>query len=535
MKVTFFGATGTVTGSCFLVEEANLRLLVDCGMFQGTREMRDCNRLPFPFEPGSIDAVVLTHAHIDHSGLIPKLCKHGFKGKVYATRATADLAGIMLPDSGHIQEIEAEWQNRKRRRAGAPPLEPLYTADDAYASLKHFEGVDYEQEVALQGLTLRYHDAGHILGSSFVDLTSTAGGPFTIRFSGDIGQTGTPVIRDPASGGRPDFLVMESTYGGRKHEDRTERVGILKQVIEETVRRGGNVIIPSFAVGRTQELLFHIKQLLAAHEIAPISVFIDSPMAVSATEVFKRNPQCFDDEILDLMKRSGSPFEFPGLHMIRAAEESKALNDRTAPAVIISANGMCEAGRILHHLKHNLWRPESAVLFVGYQAEGTLGRRILSGEKTVHVLGDPISVRAHIHSIEGFSAHADEDGLINWVRTFDRSPARVFLVHGESAALSAMAARVKGDLGLEATVPERGETFDVSAAGAQLLGRVETASGAPGDFCERIDRAWSAIRATLAESSSQLPAYSLKGLAEEMEALAAWHTRTAESGSVKAG
>lgn len=531
MRITFCGAAGTVTGSCFLIEEGTASTLVDCGMFQG-QGLRDWNTKPFPFDPTSIGAVLLTHAHIDHSGLLPRLCKQGFGGPIYAVGATADLAGIMLPDSGHIQETEAEWQSRKRRRAGAPPVDPLYTAEDALKALERFKPVKYGEEIALPGLRVTFHDAGHILGSAFIDVRSESS-RVRVRFSGDLGQTGQAIIRDPERGGSADYLVIESTYGGRKHEERRERVDVLRDVVRETVRRGGKVIIPSFAVGRTQELLYHLKDLLGDNAIPRVPVFIDSPMAVSATGIFRRNVDCYDEETLHMLSQEGSPFEFEGLHMVRTADESRTLNDRPGPAIIISASGMCEAGRILHHLKHNLWRPECTVLFVGYQAAGTLGRRLVEGDKEVRVLGEEIAVRASIRSVDGFSAHADEQGLVDWITSFEAPPLKTFLVHGEKDGLTAMSRRLGVELGMPTVIPARGESYELVPEEARLVRPAVPATESVAALVARIDRAWAALKARLEREAGTLPADDLERIASQLGTLADEHD-SAQNGE-KAG
>src|SRR5690554_573099 len=392
MKIVFHGAAKTVTGSCFQITSEHSNILVDCGMFQGSSGERDLNHRPFPFNPGEIDAVILTHAHIDHSGLIPRLCKQGFKGKIYATNATTDLCHIMLPDSGHIQEMEAEWHNKKRVRQGELPLSPLYTVEEAMAALEYFRPVHYGEEINIKdGVCVRFRDAGHILGSAIIEMWLTEGdNRAKVVFSGDLGQLNQPIIRDPARVEAADFVIVESTYGSRFHENSDDKLKLLEKVIIDTDASGGKLIIPSFAVGRTQDILYHIKKLLIEGRIPSLPVYIDSPMAISATETFRRNPQYFDDETNQLLRKGESPFEFTDLHFSRSTEESKALNEMDKKAIIISASGMCEAGRILHHLRHNLWRPEANILFVGYQAVGTLGRRILEGAKAVKIFGEEI-------------------------------------------------------------------------------------------------------------------------------------------------
>lgn len=461
MRLMFCGGARTVTGSCFLLEANGRRILIDCGMFQGGKEMRERNREPFPFRPHEIDAVLLTHAHIDHSGLLPKLVRDGYRGRIVATAATADLCTIMLPDAAHIQEMETEWRNRKARRAGRPPEDPLYTLAEAERTLALFSPVKYGEEVALfPGLRARFLDAGHILGSAIIEVWAREGDrEAKIVFSGDLGQKGAPIIRDPTTVAEADFLLLESTYGDRLHEEAGGRRKQLAEVVRAAARDGGNLVVPAFAVERTQELLYDLRLLLDEGAIPPLSVYIDSPMAVSATEIFRRHPDCFDAETWAMLSEGQSPFEFPGLTFVRTADESRALNQKTGGAIIISANGMCEAGRILHHLKHNLWRPEAHLLFVGYQAEGTLGRRLLDGEKTVRVMGEEIFVRATIHNIGSYSAHADRDGLLEWLGALRRRPRTVFLVHGEDAVFSSWSLAVQEALGVRTLVPSYGEAF----------------------------------------------------------------------------
>jgi metallo-beta-lactamase family protein len=464
MQITFCGAAGTVTGSSYLVETRSGKFLVDCGMFQGSKEIRQLNHHEFIFNPGALDFVLLTHAHIDHSGLIPKLCKAGFKKGIYATKATVDLCGIVLPDSGHIQEMEIEWRNRKHQRAGVPLEEPLYTAAEALQCLKQFKAKQYKEEfIPMPGVRVRFFDAGHILGSSIIEVLVTEDGVTTkIVFSGDLGQKDQPIIQDPASVQDADYLLIESTYGNRLHEDQDQKVDLLRKIIIESVNSGGNLVIPAFAVGRTQDLLYYIKGLLRTGKIPRVPVYIDSPMAVSVTEIYRNNPDCYDAETRQLFAAHESPFEFPNLHFIRSAEESKQLNATAKGAIIISANGMCEAGRILHHLKHNLWRPTSHILFVGYQAEETLGRRLLEGAKVVKIMGEEVNVQARIHSIAGFSAHADQAGLIDWLAGFSKKPRGLFIVHGENIAQKEFADLIKQRFNIEPLIPKWGERFTLN-------------------------------------------------------------------------
>ncbi|HBF37060.1 MAG TPA: MBL fold hydrolase [Firmicutes bacterium] len=465
MQITFCGAAGTVTGSSYLVETKSGCFLVDCGMFQGGKELRELNHRDFIFNPGALDFVLLTHAHVDHSGLIPKLCKLGFKNAIYATKATVELCGIVLPDSGHIQEMEVEWRNRKHQRAGVPLEKPMYTAAEASACLHQFRAKQYSEEFEpLPGIRVRFQDAGHILGSAMIEVFITEDGSTTkVVFSGDLGQKNQPIIEDPSLISDADYLLIESTYGNRLHEDQDQKVDLLRKIITEAVQSGGNLVIPAFAVGRTQDLLYYIKGLLLNGQIPRIPVYIDSPMAVSVTEIYRNNPECYDEETCQLFAAHESPFEFPNLHFIRSAEESKQLNATAKGAIIISANGMCEAGRILHHLKHNLWRPESHILFVGYQAEETLGRRLLEGAKVVKIMGEEVNVQAKIHSIGGFSAHADQAGLLEWLDEFTKKPKGIFIVHGENGAQKEFATLIKERFHIDSLIPKWGERFVLNA------------------------------------------------------------------------
>jgi metallo-beta-lactamase family protein len=461
MKVTFLGGAEIVTGSCFLVETGQKKFLVDCGLFQGKEE--ELNDKPFDFDVNSIDFMLLTHAHIDHSGRIPKLVKEGFRGPIYSTKATADLCSIMLPDSGHIQEMEAEWQNRKRLRAGKELVEPLYTAEDAVESLQYFKHLFYGDIMEVgEGISVRFNDAGHILGSSIIEIwINDETGRNKLVFTGDIGQNNQPILKDPKIIQEADYLFIESTYGNRLHEDYGDRVEKLHGIIKNTINRGGNVVIPSFAVGRTQEILYHLNGIKESCCLKGVKVFVDSPLAISATQIFVNNPQCYDEETVELLKSGDNPFEFDGLYFTRTAEESMKINEIKGGAVIISASGMCDAGRIKHHLKYNLWRPEASVVFVGYQAEGTLGRVIEDGAKKVKILGDEIGVLAEIHSIEGFSGHADRDGLLEWLSAFTKKPRKVFIVHGEKDSATDFATSVKQKLNMETIVPRMGETVEI--------------------------------------------------------------------------
>ena len=477
MEITFFGAARHVTGSCTMVRCAGTTILIDCGLPQGSDE-KDSG-MDFPFSPAQIDYVLLTHAHIDHSGRIPLLYKEGFRGTIYCTAATVDLCSIMLADSGHIQEMEAEWKSRKQVRAGKRPVEPLYTVDDATRSMDLFVGCDYDKVLDVApGVRARFVDAGHLLGSSSIEVWLEEGGEKKkLVFSGDIGNFDQPIVRDPAYLESADFVVMESTYGNRlhakpegapegSHNVPTEvRAKELAEIIRTTFARGGNVIIPSFAVGRTQEILYLIRTIIA-HRLIPefkdIPVFVDSPLSVKATNVFAGNVEgYYDDEAMELVRQGVNPILFPSLVTITDAEDSKALNFRKEPAVIISSSGMCEAGRIKHHLKHNLWRPECTIVFTGYQAGGTLGRSILDGARHVTIFGEQIDVRAEIRKLEGISGHADQDGLVRWLAAFKKKPEEVFIVHGEAEVATWFAGFIGKQLAVNAYAPSPMESFNL--------------------------------------------------------------------------
>jgi metallo-beta-lactamase family protein len=466
LKLTFWGGARTVTGSCYLLEVGKDKILIDCGMFQGNKAITERNERQFPFHAADIDFVLLSHAHTDHSGLIPKLCKTGFKGTVYATEATKDLCAIMLPDSGHIQEIESEWKNRKGKRGGKPRnAEPIYTMEDAERSLRFFSSVRYDEDVAVTSqVRARFRDAGHILGSSIIEIWVTEGPDETkLVFSGDLGKYNQPIINDPTAIESADYLLIESTYGSRNHEVEA-KVDRLRDIINETVDRGGNVVIPAFAVGRTQTLMYHLNNLLAKGEIPQLPIFVDSPLAIAATHIFADHPELYDPEARKIYDTGDELFEFPGLKFTRTKEASMTINSLKTPAIIISASGMAEAGRILHHLKHNLWRPESTILFIGYQADGTLGRRLVQGVPRVRIMGEDIAVRAKIESIEGFSAHADQQELLRWISQM-KAPKLAFLVHGEDESTKAFSEILEKKYGWKTYVPRYGDSL--------VLGREE--------------------------------------------------------------
>lgn len=465
MRLTFLGAAETVTGSCYLCETGNLKLLVDFGMFQGGSEADDMNHSDFPFNPADIDYVLLTHAHIDHSGRIPLLIKRGFNGRIITTKATKDLCGIMLPDSAFIQETETEWINRKRQRAGKPLIEPLYTSTDAQEALKHLEGTDYNQVINLNSnITVRFRDAGHILGSSILEMWVRENNEeFKMVFSGDLGSKNSPLLNHPTLIEDADFVVMESTYGNRLHKELDNKVLHLLDIILETVEKKGNVVIPAFAIERTQELLYELNQLKEVKDsrIKGIPVFVDSPLAINATKIFERNMSYLNEDTVNLINSGDNPFAFPNLIFTETSDESKAINFEQQSCIIISASGMCDAGRIKHHLKHNLWREECSVVFVGYQAKETLGRRILEGAKSVKLFGEEINIKSKILSIQGFSGHADQQGLLEWVEGFKSKPAKIFLTHGEEEATAELSRLIGEQFNIPTEIPKMGQTVEL--------------------------------------------------------------------------
>ncbi|WP_366921907.1 MBL fold metallo-hydrolase [Metallumcola ferriviriculae] len=472
MKIQFLGAAQTVTGSCYLLDTGESQILVDCGMFQGSKAIKERNYGELPLPANEVDAVLLTHAHIDHSGLLPKLYKHGFSGNTYCTRGTADLLQVMLPDSGHIQEMEVERKNRKLLRAGKSLLEPIYTAEEAQQCMKYFRGVDYGEIIQLTpNIRAKFRDAGHILGSAMIEIWVKEGNKETkVVFSGDIGNFQQPIINDPTIIEDADVLLMESTYGSRIHQDKDKRLEMLQQTVKDTFARGGNLIIPAFAVERTQDLLYYLAKLIEQGEVQSRDIYVDSPLAINATDIFCSHPEYFDQETQELQEKMGGacPFYLPRLQMSMSAEQSKQLNTIKGGAIIISASGMCDAGRIKHHLKHNLWRPESTLLFVGYQAQGTLGRRILDGADKVRIHGEEVAVRANIVEIDGFSAHADQENLINWVGKFKKMPGTIFITHGEIDSAKTLSRLLVQKYGVRTYVPNWLERVDISQMGSDI-------------------------------------------------------------------
>ena len=466
MKLTCIGAAHEVTGSCHLIEACGKNILVDCGLEQGP-DLYENQGLPM--SAGEVDYVLLTHAHIDHSGKLPLLCKHGFKGEIVTTFATSDLCNIMLRDSAHIQEFEAEWRNRKAKRSGEPEYEPLYTMEDALAAINLLAPVDYGQKILLcDGIEIQFNDMGHLLGSASIEMWITEGDiSKKIVFSGDVGNTNQPIIKDPEPVKEADYVVIESTYGDRTHgEDRPDYVAEFARILRETFAKGGNVVIPSFAVGRTQEILYFIREIKEKNLVPnypEFEVYVDSPLAIEATQVFNKNIRgCFDEDAMKLVNAGINPLVFPGLKLAVSSEDSKAINFEEKPKVILSASGMCEAGRIRHHLKHNLWRRECTICFVGYQAVGTLGRKLIEGAECVKLFGENITVNAKIETIKGISGHADMNGLIAWLQGFETKIQRVIVVHGEDQVTDSFASLVEDKIGCPAFAPYSGGSIDLA-------------------------------------------------------------------------
>ena len=483
MKITFLGATRTVTGSNVLIETKDKKFLLDCGLYQGQQKEIALNTDDFLFKPSEIDFMLLSHAHIDHSGRIPKLYVEGFRGPIYATKATCDLCEIMLPDSGYIQESEIEWW--KRKREGKHEVPPLYTYQDAIDSLVLFERVQYDETIQIdQNIRVRFKDAGHMLGSSIIELWITEDGKEKkIVFTGDLGNNDIPLLREPTMIDDADILIMESTYGDRLHEKKEDKASEFLKTVSETLERGGNVVIPSFAVGRTQEILYELQKSKQSEneefrreydEIMSAPVYVDSPLATSATEVFLKNLDCLDEFVQEDIKDGIKPLDFPGLRFTQSVEESKLLNETANRSIIISASGMCEVGRIKHHLKHNLWRPESTILFVGYQAIGTLGRKIVDGAKTVKIFGEEIGVNAQVKYIEAFSGHADQRGLLKFVESFKKRPMQIYLVHGDEEAQNVLAGKIGEEFNIPVDIPMRGDVYEVSDYRISKVGELKS-------------------------------------------------------------
>jgi len=467
MKTSFLGASKTVTGSLFLLEIQDYKLIVDCGMFQGGSDMDDKNAEDFCFDPKTVNAVILTHAHIDHTGRLPKLVKDGFEGKILCTNATKDLCDIMLRDSAHIQQMEAQWQSRKNMRKGEPEAKPLYTESDVEDTMKKFIAADYDKTyVVSDNIKVNFINSGHMLGSAFVELYITEDGKETkYLFTGDVGNVNQPILADPHVLPGCDYLFIESTYGDRYHENIETYRNKLLDIILSTLKRGGNVVIPSFAVGRAQEILYEInyyKENKLLGEYNNVPVYVDSPLATQATDVFKRHYNIADKSTHDLLTSGDDPLVFEGLFYSVATEESIAINNDNTPKIIISASGMCDAGRIRHHLKYNLWKQNASVVFVGYQAPGTLGRMLVEGEKMVKLFGEQIAVKAQIHNIDAYSGHADLNGLLNVIATMQKKPKKITLIHGEEAAIINFSKEIKERFSIPTFIPTYGDIADIT-------------------------------------------------------------------------
>jgi len=482
IKITCMGAAGTVTGSNYLIEDSRgKKIIVDCGLFQGGKQTEWRNSADWGFEPGEIDTLLLTHAHIDHSGRIPKLVKDGFQGKIITSPPTAQLCEVMLLDSGHVQEMDAEWQTRRNRRRSKKGIEPLYTVEDAQKSLQYFSPAEQNQTIDIApGMRARFLNAGHILGSSIIELwIKDEGAETKIVFSGDIGKNRQLIVKDPAEIAQADYLFIESTYGNRLHRSFKDSEAELLEAIRYAVSNNEKVIIPAFAVERTQEILYILGEFQRSGSLPDMPIYLDSPLAIKATEIFRKNKKYYDEEAMEIVNQGFDPFDMLNLKFTPSTEESMAINKKPGSAIVIAGSGMCTAGRIKHHLKHNLWREGASVIIVGFQAMGTTGRRIVDGEKSVRVFGENVAVAAKVYTIGGFSAHADQKGLLEWAGHFAESHPRVFVIHGEATASEALAEKLRKDLKLETYVPKMREALILEA---QKMTRAPAPGAAPEDL-----------------------------------------------------
>ena len=464
-QLTFLGSTEGVTGSLYLLETDHARVLLECGLFQGVKEDGKVNRAPFPFDVNSIDAVILSHAHLDHSGRLPKLVSDGYRGPIYMTRATSELLDIMLKDSAFLSMRDAEWENKRRKRSGKPDIEPLYDMNDVEATLKQIDGIPYAvKHEVVKGLEVTFHDAGHILGSAIVEIDIKEGGHTRkLVFSGDLGNSYAALLRDPVELQKADVVLLESTYGDRDHRPLEETLAEFRDVILQANENGGNVLIPAFAVGRTQEIIFYLGELYQQGDLNHQAVFLDSPMAIAATEVYHRYQHVYNEEDVAAIKqtKSGTLHSFlPVLRYSRRTEESMAINKIRNGAIIIAGSGMCDGGRIRHHLKHNLWRRDAHVMIVGYQVHGTPGRALVDGAEQIRIVGEDIAVNAKIHTLGGFSAHAGQQQLIDWVANFRNANPKVYLIHGEDEAKAILREKLQG-AGMDASIPGSSETITI--------------------------------------------------------------------------
>ncbi len=519
MQITCFGASRCVTGSSFLIDNGR-KYLVDCGLFQGGAQMERLNHSPWGFNPAEIEALFLTHTHIDHSGRIPRLVKDGFRGKIYASGPTAELAKILLLDSAHIQEMEAEWQGRKNKRKGEFVAEPLYRIEDAEACLPLFVPVKEDEALRVEpDLSVTFHNAGHILGSSLLEILSgPPESPRRIVFTGDLGYKGHMILKPPAILTEADILFIESTYGNRNHKSLGESEEELLKAIRYSYQHGEKVLIPAFAVERTQELLFMIGKFFRQKLIPSMPVFLDSPLAIAATTIFRHMQQYYDAETRAVFDSGNDPFDFDQLVSTRSAEESMEINNHPGPAIVIAGNGMCSAGRIRHHLKHNLWRPGCSLVIAGFQAAGTLGRSLVEGARMVKILGERVIVRAKIFTIGGLSAHADQNGLFEWLGHFKNPGMRVYVIHGESNISDEFAGMVRRKFGFEVHVPSIGDRisdYGVIEHGAKP-GEIETQAPVLGDYIAELAQKADALRNILAGAGAELPAHVLQRIEDEM-------------------
>ena len=533
MNIEFIGAAHEVTGSCHFLTVGEKNILVDCGMEQGPDIYENQE---IPVNASSIDYVFITHAHIDHSGLVPLLFRHGFRGQIFATNATTALCEIMLKDSAHIQEFEAEWKNRKARRAGRPEIEPMYEMRDAQEVLKLFVPCDYDKKVTVcDEVTIRFRDAGHLLGSSAIEVwMKEEESEVKMVFSGDLGNGNRPIIKDPDYIEEADYVVIESTYGDRLHSTPPDYATLLADVMRRTFTRGGNLVIPAFSVGRTQELLYFMRKIKEEKLLADLpdfDVYVDSPMAVQATSVFNKSVQdCFDEEAMEMVNQGINPIGFEGLKLSITSDDSKMINFVNKPLVIVSASGMCEAGRIRHHLKHNLWRSESTVLFVGYQVVGTLGHSLLNGATNVKLFGETIEVKAEIINLPGISGHADKDHLIKWLKAFKKQPKKVFVVHGEDGVCDLFAKTVEEEISVPAVAPYSGDKYDllkeewVKFGEKKVSEKKKTATKAVSNVFARLLAAGQRLLKVI-ESNEGLPNKDLAKFADQINALADKWTR----------
>ena len=462
MKLTSYGATEEVTGSCHLLEAGDTKVLLDCGLIQGRRKDELRNHDPFPFNPAELDAVVLSHAHIDHSGRLPILIKQGFKGRIYSHPASCDLVKILLKDSAHLNARDVERKNKRRKREGKPLLSPLYESNDVEKTLKRLEPIPYRKPIEVaQGVTVQLFDAGHIIGSAMVELKLSEGSETRkVVFSGDLGHRGSPILRDFHMLEDADLVLMESTYGNREHRDWKDTLAEVSDIANTVTATRGNILIPAFAVGRSQMILYTMARYFKEWNLAPWKIFLDSPMAIEASEVYLKHIGLYDEEAAEFYKQNGPLLAMPNLKFSRTADESRAINAMPSGAIVVAGSGMCNGGRILHHLKHNLWRPDAHVIIAGYQSPGTLGRRLVDGDETVKLWRERIKVRASIHTVGGLSAHADQDGMLTWYGNFKNRPP-VLLVHGEKSSMKVLAKKLRKDFGARAAAAKRGKTTDL--------------------------------------------------------------------------